>query len=108
MTQAHPVMGALRGMAGLASGRRAVLVDGVRTPFLMSGTGYKDLIAQDLGRMAIKGLMARTALEPTDPDYVVFGTVIQEGECGRAACGASSTTRPVVEDARPAPAYAPV
>lgn len=63
----------------MSTGRRAVLVDGARIPFAMAGTTYKDLIAQDLARMAIKGLISRTAIEPTDPDYVVMGTVIQEG-----------------------------
>uniref|UniRef100_A0A7S1CLW5 acetyl-CoA C-acyltransferase n=1 Tax=Bicosoecida sp. CB-2014 TaxID=1486930 RepID=A0A7S1CLW5_9STRA len=44
----------------------------------MSGTIYKDLIAQDLGRMAIKGLLTKTAVDPAAIDYVTYGTVIQE------------------------------
>jgi len=40
-----------------------VLVDGVRTPFQLSGTGYKDLMAYELGRIAIHGLLKRTALK---------------------------------------------
>lgn len=61
---------------------RAVFVDGVRTPFLVSGTEFKNYIAQDLGRMAIKGLLTKTALPPDAPDAVVMGTVIQEGASG--------------------------
>jgi len=33
--------------------KNLVLVEGVRTPFLMSGTNYKDLMAHDLARMAL-------------------------------------------------------
>ena len=62
-----------------AAQKRVVLVDGVRTPFVMSGTVFKDYIAQDLGRMAIKGLLTRTAFEAADLDYLIYGNVIQEG-----------------------------
>jgi len=64
-----------------AAQKRVVLVDGVRTPFAMSGTIYKDYIAQDLGRMAIKGLLTRTAYDAADLDYLIYGNVIQEGVC---------------------------
>ncbi len=56
----------------------AVLVDGIRTPFLKSGTDYNDLIAYDLGRYAIQGLLARNAVDPTNIDRVIMGNVIQE------------------------------
>ena len=36
-------------------------------------------IAQDLGRLAIKGLLTKTALDPAKVDYTLYGTVIQEG-----------------------------
>lgn len=55
---------------------------GTRTPFLLSGTLYNDMIAQELARHALKGLVTKTALDPTKQvDYVCMGTVIQEGEC---------------------------
>lgn len=41
-----------------------VLVEGVRIPFTLAGTTYKDLLAVDLGRLAIKGLIDKTALDP--------------------------------------------
>lgn len=56
----------------------AVLVDGGRIPFLRSGTNYNDLMAYDLGRMAIKGLLARSPLNPETIDRVIMGNVIQE------------------------------
>jgi acetyl-CoA acyltransferase len=61
-----------------ANGRTPVLVDGCRTPFLRSGTGYADLRAYDLGRMALKGLIARTGLDPARLDRVVMGTVVHD------------------------------
>lgn len=71
---------------------KTVFVDGCRIPFLLSGTGYNDLIAQDLGRMALKGLVTKTALDTSKVDYLCMGTVIQEvrtsnlaRECGLGA-----------------------
>jgi hypothetical protein len=58
---------------------RVVFVEGVRIPFMLSGTAYQDLIAQDLGRMALKGLITKTAIDTSKIDYLTMGTVIQEG-----------------------------
>jgi acetyl-CoA acyltransferase len=55
-----------------------VIVDGARIPFQRSGTGYKKLMAYDLGRMAIEGLIGRSAINGSDLDRVIMGTVIQE------------------------------
>ncbi|MDR8390673.1 acetyl-CoA C-acyltransferase [Aliifodinibius sp. S!AR15-10] len=56
----------------------AVIVDGGRIPFQRSGTGYKKLMAYDLGRMAIEGLMARSGISPSQLDRVIMGCVIQD------------------------------
>lgn len=56
----------------------AVLVDGARIPFLKSSTAYNKLMAYDLGRMAIQGLLARNAISPESIDRVIMGNVIQE------------------------------
>lgn len=45
---------------------------------MLSGTAYNDMLAQELGRIAIKGLLTKTAYEPGKVDYVCMGTVIQE------------------------------
>lgn len=58
------------------NGCRPVLIDGQRTPFQKSGTGYKDLISYDLARMAISSLIAKTQISPRQVDRVIFGTVI--------------------------------
>lgn len=57
---------------------RVVLVEGVRTPFLQSGTDYNDMIAQDLAREALKSLVKRTNIDKSAIDHICMGTVIQE------------------------------
>jgi len=65
--------------------RNIVLVDGVRTPFQLSGTGYDDLLAHDLQKMAISGLMKRTGVDAKEIDHVICGTVIQEAKTSNIA-----------------------
>lgn len=65
--------------------RTAVLVDGCRIPFQRSSTNYNDLMAYDLGRMAIEGLLARNPVDPADIDRVIMGTVIQEVKTSNVA-----------------------
>lgn len=55
-----------------------VLIEGARTPFLMSNTAFEDLMCHDLARIAIKGVLDRTGIDPKIVEYVVMGTVIQE------------------------------
>jgi acetyl-CoA acyltransferase len=55
-----------------------VLVDGVRTPFLKSNGAFKDLMAHDLGRHALVGLLAKTGLDPALVELVVMGCVVQD------------------------------
>ncbi|PSQ97236.1 MAG: acetyl-CoA C-acyltransferase [Bacteroidetes bacterium SW_9_63_38] len=63
----------------------AVLVDGCRLPFQRSGTGYADLMAYDMGRMVLRGLLTRTGLSPETLDRVVMGTVIQDVQTSNVA-----------------------
>jgi len=44
----------------------------------MNNTGFKDYIAHDLARFALRGLLKNTALDPKEIEYIVMGTVIQE------------------------------
>jgi len=62
-----------------------VFVDGTRTPFALSGTLYNDLMAVDLARLALKGLLTKTAIAPSLLGSVVFGTVIQESRTSNIA-----------------------
>ena len=80
------------------AGREAVLVDAVRTPFLRSNGAYLDLMAYELGRAAIAGLLAKTGLDPKVVDLVVMGTVVQDPRTSNLAreamlaAGMESTT----------------
>jgi len=55
--------------------RPVVIVDGVRTPFLKSGTEFADVPAQELGRAALRELIDRTAIDPATLDEVIVGNV---------------------------------
>ena len=39
--------------------RNVVVVDGCRIPFTLAGTAYKNYLAVDLARLALKGLLVR-------------------------------------------------
>jgi acetyl-CoA acyltransferase len=55
----------------------AVIIDGVRTPFAKSGTVFKDIPAEELGRLAVHELLEKTGLDPDIVDEVIIGTVSQ-------------------------------
>ncbi|SRR6266498_2839407 len=59
-----------------ASPRRVAIVAGVRTPFLRSGTDFKDMTAVELGTFAVREVVARADLDPKTIDAVIYGTVI--------------------------------
>lgn len=61
-----------------ASGRRVAVIDGVRTPFLRAGTEFNDLMAYDLGRYAVAGLLGKSGLDPNVVDMVMMGCVIAD------------------------------
>ena len=69
-----------RGYATATPGlKNVVLVDGARIPFQPYGhKDYVDLMAYDLSRLAITGLMNKTGISPSKVDYVTWGTVTQE------------------------------
>jgi acetyl-CoA acyltransferase len=58
------------------SGRRVAIVDGCRTPFVRSGTAFKDMSAIDLGTIAVRELVDRAALDGDQVDEVIYGTVV--------------------------------
>ena len=63
-------------MPTFGDGRRVAIVAGLRTPFERSGTLFKSLSAQDLGRAVVAELIARTGLNGEEIDTLVFGTVV--------------------------------
>ncbi|XP_074641643.1 trifunctional enzyme subunit beta, mitochondrial-like [Tubulanus polymorphus] len=65
--------------------KNIVLVDGVRTPFLQSGTTYANLMPHDLARGALQSLLKRTGISKDAVDYIIMGTVIQEVKTSNVA-----------------------
>jgi acetyl-CoA acyltransferase len=64
---------------------KAVIVDGIRTPFVRAGTAFRSLSAVELGRMAVRELMARSGLPGEAVDEIVFGTVVHDPHAGNIA-----------------------
>lgn len=64
---------------------RLVIVDGVRTPFCKAGTDMAALGADELGRIAVNALLARTGLDPALVDEVIFGCVAQPVDAANVA-----------------------
>ncbi|CAG9829066.1 unnamed protein product [Diabrotica balteata] len=60
------------------NGQNIVLVDGVRTPFLLSGTDYAKLMPHELAKQALSGILKKTGVPKEIIDYVIYGTVMQE------------------------------
>ncbi|PKL38313.1 MAG: acetyl-CoA C-acyltransferase [Spirochaetae bacterium HGW-Spirochaetae-1] len=54
---------------------RVAVIDGCRTPFLRSGTGYRSLMGWEIGRYAVKGLMAKTGVSAREINHVIMGCV---------------------------------
>jgi len=64
---------------------RLVIIDGVRTPFSKMGTDLAPLGADELGRIAVNALLARTAIDPAIIDEVIFGCVGQPADAANVA-----------------------
>ena len=64
---------------------RLVIIDGVRTPFCKAGTDLARLGADELGRIAVNGLLSRTGLDPGVVDEVIFGCVAQPVDAANVA-----------------------
>ncbi|CAM9403478.1 unnamed protein product [Ectocarpus fasciculatus] len=77
-----------RGLSSAAKSSKArnvVLVDGCRIPFTLAGTFYKDYMAVDLARFALKGIVNKTAIDPKMLDYIFMGSVIMETKTSNIA-----------------------
>lgn len=64
---------------------RIAIVSGVRTPFARAWTDFGDLPAQELGRVAVRELLERTAIDPALVDEVIFGSVANPPEAANIA-----------------------
>jgi acetyl-CoA acyltransferase len=63
-------------MAIYGNGRRVAIVSGVRTPFAKAGTLLKSMTAQELGKIAVSELLARSNLDGKEVQALTFGTVV--------------------------------
>jgi acetyl-CoA acyltransferase len=61
-----------------AVGRRVAIVGGVRTPFMKSGTDFRDLSTLDLAAAAVNESLQRCNLEGGQIDRIIFGAVIPD------------------------------
>jgi len=59
-----------------SNGRRAAIVDGLRTPFAKQGTVFRNLSALDLGRLVSAELISRLDIDPAMIEQLVYGQVI--------------------------------
>jgi len=57
---------------------KTVIVEGCRTPFSKAGTALRDLSAIDLGKVAVRELLARADLPGEEVDHLVYGTVVHD------------------------------
>ncbi|MEI6537339.1 MAG: thiolase family protein [Verrucomicrobiaceae bacterium] len=62
-----------------------VIVNGVRTPFCRVGTSLAEIDAVELGRVAVRGLLTRTGIDPAMVDETIFGCVSQPADAANIA-----------------------
>jgi acetyl-CoA acyltransferase len=58
------------------AGRRVAIVAGVRTPFAKAGTVFGNLTAIQLGVVAVRELLNRADIPPSEIDQLIYGTVV--------------------------------
>lgn len=64
---------------------RVAIISGLRTPFIKSGTAFKELSALNLGEIVVSELMGRLDLDPGVVDRVVYGQVVPSTEAPNIA-----------------------
>ncbi|MCX8104075.1 MAG: thiolase family protein [Candidatus Bipolaricaulota bacterium] len=66
----------------VGAGREPVIIEAVRTPIGKRDGFFKETRADEIGVIAIKALLERTAISPSEIEDVVFGCVTARGEQG--------------------------
>ncbi|MGI9585477.1 MAG: beta-ketoacyl synthase N-terminal-like domain-containing protein, partial [Acidimicrobiia bacterium] len=65
-------------MASKNQSGRVAIVDGLRTPFAKSGTVFRDLSTLDLSSAVVAELLARSGLDGSQIDRIIYGSVVQD------------------------------
>lgn len=65
-------------MSPVKKARRVAIVDGLRTPFAKSGAAFKDLSTLGLASSVIAELVARSGIDASTVDRVVYGAVVPD------------------------------
>ncbi|NUM80130.1 thiolase family protein [bacterium] len=65
--------------------KNVVIVDGLRTPYIKAGTLFSKLAAVDLGKLAMRELLARTNMRSDQIDEVIVGNIAQPPEATNVA-----------------------
>src|SRR5262249_36667046 len=63
-------------LIGLRGTTRAVVVKGLRTPFVKAGGVFNPLTSLDLGAAVVRELVERADIDPAEIDQIVFGQAI--------------------------------
>jgi len=64
---------------------RTAIIAGSRTPFVRSGTLFQERTAIELGKAAVRGVLARSDLDPGVVDELLFGTVLHDAQAPNIA-----------------------
>ena len=64
---------------------QVAVVAGVRTPFVRSGTRFRDLSAVRLGEVVVSELVQRAGLDPELVDEVILGNIAQPADATNVA-----------------------
>lgn len=73
---------------------RTAIVAGVRTPFARSGSVLAKLSAIDLGKVAVRELIARSGVDPEEVDQLIYGTVVHDTQAPNIAREVGLATLP--------------
>ncbi len=64
---------------------KTAIIAGRRTPFVRSGTHFRNLTAIDLGRHAVTEVVAAAQVPPGAVDHLVYGTVVHDPQAPNIA-----------------------
>ncbi|MEZ4417360.1 MAG: acetyl-CoA C-acyltransferase FadI [Gemmatimonadota bacterium] len=73
---------------------KTAIVAGIRTPFARSGTVFADLTAIELGKLAVRELVARSEIDPAEVGQLIYGTVVHDTQAPNIAREVGLATLP--------------